>query len=65
MSRKQRDVRTFLQVLIAVLTVIPDVVAKVPASASLLQVVAVATIVTHYFYLVEKLPGFPAWLKVE
>lgn len=62
--RLRRTIRTAIQVVLAVASVIPDFIAKVPVGASGVQVVAVATAVSHYFYLAEKVPGFPESLKV-
>lgn len=61
----KRTIRTIIQVAIALCSAAPTVAAHAPTDAVVLQIVAVAGLVTHYFYLAEKLPGFPAWLMLN
>jgi hypothetical protein len=64
-DRNKRTIRTIVQVVIALATAVPDVITKVPLGATAVQVVAVAGAVTHYFYLAERLPFFPPWLRLD
>lgn len=64
-DRTKHTIRTVVQVLLGVASAIPDVLNHVPAVAVAGQVIAVAGAVTHYFHLIESVPGFPSWLKVN
>lgn len=63
--RTVRTVRTVLQVLLAVASAVPTVVAGLPAFAAGAQLVVVAGALTHWFHLIESLPFFPAALRVD
>lgn len=64
-DRRKRTIRTVIQIVLGIASVIPDVVAKVPLGATGVQLVAVSAAVTHYFHLIERIPGFPESLKVD
>lgn len=59
----KRTLRTLIQVLLAVATAVPSVINGLPISAVGAQVIVVAGLFTKYFYLAEKIPGFPSWLE--
>lgn len=63
-KRTKRTVRTVLQLVIGLASVVPDLVAGVPLGAVGAQAVVVAGVVTHWFYVVEAIPGFPESLKL-
>lgn len=63
-KRTVRTLRTVIQVVLALASAVPDVVAGLPVGAAAAQAVAVAALVTHYFQVIEALPGFPKALKV-
>lgn len=64
-NHTKRTLRTIVQVTIGVLSAAPEIAAHLPADIAVAQTVAVSALVCHYFYLLESLPGFPAWLMLN
>lgn len=64
-ARSKRTVRTVLQLVVGLASVVPDLVASVPLGAAGVQAVLVAGVVTHWFHVIEAIPGFPASLKLD
>lgn len=61
----RKALRTALQVALAICTAIPTIIhTALPDWAIGGQVVIVAGGFSRYFGILEKLPGFPSWLKV-
>lgn len=63
--RTVRTIRTVIQIVIGLASAVPDLMAGLPLGAAGAQAVAVSALVTHEFYLIEKLPGFPESLKLD
>lgn len=63
--RTKRTLRTIIQIIIGLAAAVPDVLAKLPLGASAGQVLVVTGLVTHYFGMLESLPFFPEWLKLD
>lgn len=61
----KRTLRTIVQVAIGVATAAPEIANHLPADIAVAQIVTVSALVCHYFYLLEAIPGFPAWLKLN
>lgn len=64
-KRTVRTIRTVLQIVLAVASVVPALVEKLPDPAVAAQLVVVAGLVTHYFGVIEQLPFFPDALRVD
>jgi hypothetical protein len=64
-DRNKRTIRTVVQVFIGALSAAPDIASHLPADVTIAQVVAVSAAVCHYFHLLESVPGFPSWLKLD